>query len=377
MALFFTMNGQIADRDELSKKQPVDIADLTSLRVSGAKSVTKAATGVAPADAHDGVQNANGEVVPFAPIGQGKPLAIEIRNVYTGKDPEPSWFSKTKDLVVTSATKGIVQYAAAPRAVNFLKNKVSAHQSQTYVAAPEEGTPVVYYSPAMTNDSIVVTIEAVTRDFPTEVFKKIASTVQAAAGIPMFATASMYLVAGGIVANLIADLGQAIFNGTPFFRETVSIDLFRPGSPITLAGFALVVPDNGADELRDGYQFDQVNGRLVRKDDAGSPYRGDIPYVVLSYDGNDRATYKDFQATQATAAILDKFFNLGPDHKEPADVLIRAMQLANDIEFRDRADKLKQWISQNPTAPDIDQKKAQLGALIKNISETRLQPLPA
>lgn len=313
-----------------------------------------------------------GTPIPFAPIGPGKPLAVELRNVYTGREPTSSWFSSTKDLVVTSSSKGMIQYAAAPRAINFLKNKVRSHQNIQYAAAPEEGTPVVFYSPAMTNDSVVVTIEAVARDFPTDVFRKISDTIKGAAGIPLFATASMYLVAGGVVASLIADLGQAIFNGTPFLRETVSIDLFRPGSPVTQAGFAIIIPDAGGEELRQGYSFDPKAGTLV--DGGGRAYAGDVPYVVLSYDGNPRAAYSDFQATQATAVILDKFFNLGPDHKEPADILFKAMQLASDVEFRNRADKLAELIKSNPNAPDLAQKQAELQALIANISEPRLRP---
>src|SRR5690242_3277119 len=33
----------------------------------------------------------------FEPIDLGKPLAIEIRHIYTGQYPTPSFFQKTKD----------------------------------------------------------------------------------------------------------------------------------------------------------------------------------------------------------------------------------------------------------------------------------------
>ena len=88
--------------------------------------------------------------IKFEPIGIGRPLIVEVRRVYTGSHPAPGWFSESKDMLVTSAMKSIATFNAAPRAVNFLKKGVERKTTLTQVAATSDGTPLVYYSFAMT-----------------------------------------------------------------------------------------------------------------------------------------------------------------------------------------------------------------------------------
>jgi hypothetical protein len=126
-----------------------------------------------------------GEFADFVPIGLGKPLIIEIRNVYTGRETK-----KKKDLLVTSAIKNIASFNASPRAINFLKKDVSPHSNVTTPAATEQGTPLLFYSPALVQESSVFTVEFGFDEFPNEAFETVGGTFQKASGIPIFAVAN-------------------------------------------------------------------------------------------------------------------------------------------------------------------------------------------
>ena len=64
------------------------------------------------------------KLVAWQPIGVGKPLTIEIREVYTGKFPS-STFGSQKPMLLASATKSIAAFDAKPLALNFLTRKTA------------------------------------------------------------------------------------------------------------------------------------------------------------------------------------------------------------------------------------------------------------
>ena len=55
-----------------------------------------------PKIASMGLRDVAGELVEFVEIGIGKPLIVELREVYTGKFPDTR---RPKDMLVTSAMK--------------------------------------------------------------------------------------------------------------------------------------------------------------------------------------------------------------------------------------------------------------------------------
>jgi len=110
---------------------------------------------------------AEANVAGFTEIGLNKPLTAQIRHVYTGQFPKHSFFSGTKDMLVTSAMKDVSVFNAASRAVNFLRKDVGANSGFDSPAATEQGTPLVWYTPAVTSSSTILTLEIVLMSFRT------------------------------------------------------------------------------------------------------------------------------------------------------------------------------------------------------------------
>src|SRR5205823_2086794 len=126
-------------------------------------------------------------------IGLNKPLTVQIRHVYSGQFPKQSFFSKNKDMLVTSAMKDVAVFNAQPRAVNFLRKSVGAKSNFDSPDATAQGTPLVCYSPAVTSSSTILTLEIVFDEFPDELISKVSGAISSLAGVPLFLPASGYL----------------------------------------------------------------------------------------------------------------------------------------------------------------------------------------
>jgi len=170
----------------------------------------------------------SGEVVPFEAIGLNKPLTIMVRHVYTGKHPKGYLFDKSKDMLLTSAMKGLVTYAAAPRAVNFLRRDVVAGTDMQTIAATEQGTPLIFYSPALTESSSILTLEIIFDEFPQAAFDALSSALGSAAGIPLFASANFYLSAAGMVMKLLGQASESLFDGQTALVKNILNENLRP-----------------------------------------------------------------------------------------------------------------------------------------------------
>lgn len=314
-----------------------------------------------------------GEVAGFEPIGLGKPLTIEIRHLYTGRHPRKTFFDKSKDMLFTSAMKGLADSAAAARAVNQVREGVTANTPIATVAATEQGTPLVYYTPALTEPGQIVTFEMIFDEFPKELFEMTGSAFKQAAGIPIFASASAYMLAAGMVVNLAGRIGENLFDGHVAFRATDLLAFDRPGAEIPQADFRLVVMDDFDRSILQKYSL--KGGRLV--DGSGMEYRGDHPYVVISLDGRKVDAYENFSPTAASAALLDRFFHIGEGKEQPLDPLIDALKLYNDLKFYERAKEAKARRDAITDTSSAAYKKAEAEyqALLANVLTDEFKPL--
>jgi hypothetical protein len=265
----------------------------------------------------------------FTEIGIGKPLTVQIRHVYTGRHPRAGVFSSRKDMLVTSALKSVAVFNAAPRAVNFLKKRVDARSGFSSPAATEDGTPLVFYSPAVASSSIVVTFELVFDEFPNELLSRIGATFTSLAALPVFLPASGYLVAAGTIVRIAGSLGQALFDGRPAFTLTDPLEFDVPGSHSPMADFRILCGPGFDPTL---YRFEPNRGLVSHE--SGKPYQGDEPYLVLSLDGAKREEYEAFTPTMAGAAVLERFFNLREGAEAGLEAFGDAMKLYNDWQFR-------------------------------------------
>jgi hypothetical protein len=310
--------------------------------------------------------------IKFEPIGIGRPLIVEVRRVYTGSHPAPGWFSESKDMLVTSAMKSIATFNAAPRAVNFLKKGVERKTTLTQVAATSDGTPLVYYSPALTEYNSVLTIEFGFDEFDDTISRMIGQAFTQAAGIPVFASASVYLLAAGAVTKLATNVATRLLDKKPIFEATEPIQFLRAGTTAAKSGFALITQDDLESRTLDESHVNDA-GELVN--DAGEQYRGPIPFVAVSYDGREVDGYENFTPTAAAATTLDRFYSIRDNEERELSLLMDSLKLYNDLKFRRRADELLAEMGELEDGSEkYNRKKVEYDAAIANIMEDLLKP---
>jgi hypothetical protein len=279
-----------------------------------------------------------GGTTAFTPIGMGKPLAVEVRHLYTGLHPEPGVFrDRPKDMMLSSAVKAPTVTAPAPRAINLLREGVNHNSDISTVAATEPGTPLVYYVPALTEPAQVVTLEMIFDMFPQDLFTMAGRALTQAAGIPIFAPASGYLMAAGMIINIIGRIGEKLFDGRVALRVTDQLAFDRPGSEIPRADFRLLVMENFDPRI---LQTHAVRGGKLVNTSTGAPYAGDHPYAVVSLDGAEKKAYEAFRPTAVSAVLLERFYHVG-GQGQPLDPLVDALKVYNDLQFYQRAKDAK------------------------------------
>src|SRR5690348_5642652 len=147
-------------------------------------------------------------------------------------------------MLFTSAVKSVASYEAQPRAINLLTRKTEKHSRIRRPAATEEGTPYLFYSPALMERSLTLDVEFVFDSFPKEAFDAVSGTFKAAGGLPMFLAISPYVVAAGEVIRLIGSVGEKLFDRKPALNVSVPIDIAMPGEEAIPPGFRLITPDD-------------------------------------------------------------------------------------------------------------------------------------
>ena len=376
--IYYALGSALITGDELFTPSVQEkITEFTSnlLKTKTSEEITFSNGIMSPQDFTETITTLNtNNQIEFKPIGLCLPLTIMIREVYTGKYPKTNIFSGKKGMLITSAVKSIATFEAKPKAINFLQNEIGSHHRTSRPSASTQGTPIIFYSPALLERALTLDLTMVFDNFPKEIFEQVGNFFSSAAGLPIFLAQSAYLVGAGMLLKLIGDAGEAIFDGNPSFNSSDAIDIFLPGSPPMLPGFALITSGN-VDELdqnfRDAYKINS-EGKVV--DSAGKQYTGDVPYIVISLDGTKSEELESFTPTAASAAVLSKFFGVKNKQEQSLDVLLNALKLYNDFSYRKQIDQLDEKIA---TTTDKDEKAAfqkKRDALLKNIGENLLKP---
>jgi len=316
---------------------------------------------------------ASGTPIPFIAVGIGKPMSVRISEVYTG-NYKTGLFGGSKDMLITSAVKSIAAFDAKPRAINFLTKAVGKHTRLERPAATQQGTPYVFYSPALLDRSLTMDLTIVFDTFPKDVFDGIGSAFQEAAGIPIFLAQSVYLLAAGALIKLIGTAGEAFFDGKPSFDQSVPLDIELAGRPPLQPGFALIT-DKDVDTVdhtfRHTYHVNE-NGQVV--DNSNRPYAEDVAYIVIAINGAEQKELASFAPTAASSAVIDRFFGAKPNQQILIDTLTDAIKLANDLKFRKKADELQTAIGNTTDTTRQAELQTQRDAYVTNILETLLKP---
>ena len=301
----------------------------------------------------------------FAPIGIGKPLTIEILTIYTGDAPGGGFLRSDPSLLVTSGTKDLQNTKHAPRAINQLIKKIVDKQ---YIepTAFAEGSPVVYHSPAMVNITTLTSYELVVDSFDHKLFGSVSSLFDKAGGLPIFAPASAYLLAGSVLMKIFAKLGKALLESDPFLRSAFNIRFDTPVLEVTQAQHFVLYNDQHEGHF-EGYKAKPVKRtsgqeqmRLVAES-TGEEYHGSAPYIIASLNGNPRHDLKEFAPKQASAELLEDFYKTKIS-ANTVEVLGTALELYNDFSFRQKAEDLAAQLSGLP--PD-SKEQAEVKKLLK------------
>ena len=236
--------------------------------------------------------------VPYEGIGIGKPLTIVLEKIYLGDYPDamPFFPISRGDVLVTSAHKGFESFDAAPRAVHLLEEDAERHTSLK-AKATQQGSQLVYYSPAVTELSILLSVEfSVDRDFSKEVGDALAKAVTAAGALPVFATAAPYLVAAGVAIPVGTKAANLLARPQAYFGEHAELNFDRAGVELAQPG-ALVLYGGRDARAFEGFK---LGPGFELRDADGAPYKGDLPFAVISLDGTERPELDGWSATAAS-----------------------------------------------------------------------------
>lgn len=306
------------------------------------------------------------------PIGIGKPMCMEILCLYTGDAP-----GRKKDLLVVSGVRAASTHDEAPRAINQLVKKIEDNQ---YIqpSAFAQGSPIIYYATAVDVNTVLCSVEMIVESFPDHIFDNISGLLKKAAGIPLFFTKSMYLLAGSDIINMAKELGKALFESQPFMKSNIPLYFDSPDMPVANARLALIHNENEAHLLKE-YTPGLINtGGTVRRalvhKDTKQEYRGKAPYILLSIDGRNRDhELSKFTPRAATASILEKFYGSNVE-KKSIEIIETAMLLYNDLNYFNKAKKLEEDLKKLiPNSTEYKKAKELLAAYKANIQNEQFK----
>lgn len=371
MAIYHSLGTALVTKEELLERR----RELGELKAGGLKEIVfstgSASLTAVSAPVHSLAEDAG--KVEFEPIGLGKPLTVRIASVYPGiLPPAGGLFGKKRGVMISSAVKSWQSFEAQPRALNILKQRAKKRETIEGPAATEEGTTLVFYSPALTDRSLILTFEMAFDNVDESFFTGIGQVFQSAGGLPIFASAQPYLLAAGVLFNLGGAIGNAIFDSRAEFQGTEELYFKVAGEEITPSGFALI-SRSPLDEVTLNSHFIRETGELVDQS-SEVPYSGDIPYVVVSLDGTEDKRLEEFTATAASAGLMKQFYNVREGSSTSSEILVDALKYYNDFRYRKEAQELQDRLS---AAEDEEKKKeiqAQLDAVLKNIQTPWFKP---
>ena len=364
MAVFRVLDDHVVSESEFRAKQPA-LTQFLGSRAGGqaiesfALSGGRALTAAAPAPL---------AITPWTPIGRGKPLTIMIRHVYTGKHPDNSFlFGDGSDIAIVSGVKNYDVFDATTRALNFLVQHQSSHAHIRRPSPFTDGTSLVAYSPAIMTESLTISLELAVASFPQELVTALSGAFSSLAGIPLLLPYAGYLLTAGQLVKLAGNVGHALFDGIRF-SVTDSIDFDVPGAESAVADFR-VMTDNGLDASQ--FRYREPDGLV---DANGNRYAGDSPYIVLSLDGAPHDELKKFAPTVASAAVLQRFFQVQSGAQVAMDTVVQGLQLASDLKYREKAIELQAKIGTTTDPTEKAKLQTDLQAALKNISQAALKP---
>ena len=366
MAMYSVFDGHVVSNAEYLSRA-AEINNHLNVRISaGAKGLTaltlsggRELSGTAPL--------AQPNPLSATPIARGKPLSVYILHVYTGKYPERGLFGSRGDMAIVSGVKSFSAFEASARALNYLQPAVKPNSHFLAPVAFTQGTPLVLYSPAVTDSSITVTLEMATaNDFVHNLLDQIGNGFQTLAGIPLLLPYAGYLMGAGSLLKLGEGVADALYQASPAVSHTEVINFGLAFTELAQAETRIVC-NSSFDPTSYTYK-----DRIGLVNQSNQPYDGGEPYVVIALDGTQHDEWKGFTPSVASAAILQKFFSAKSGSQTAIDAFVGAVGVASDLKYRNQALAIKQQLAGNPA--NASELQEQYNAIIKNIVDPALVP---
>lgn len=374
MPIYYDINGTLVAEDEyLAKRQ--EIADMHAndkdVVVFSAGRMVRA-TNYTPKLALTKGAHAESEVRGFVPIGIGRPLTLWITSAYVGNLPPKSGMSRRKKgCLLSSSVKSWSYQDAMPRALNALKSEVERN-SEIQFAATEPGTQLAFYSPAVVDRQLNVTFEMAFDNVDEDFYSSIGDVMLSAGALPVFASASPYLLTVGSLFKIGAKIANAIYDSKAEFQASEKLNIDLSGPKIE-AGYRLLTRTEM--DRASLTEYGVREGRLVKKSDPSVAYKGDIPYIIIALDGTMDNSLNKFSTQAASASLLQQFYNIRGDGETSADAFVQAFQLYNDFRYSREAAEIKKYLSQpDLTEEDKARLEARYKAIVKNIRSEEFKP---
>ena len=330
----------------LAEDRGIGLAELESLLDSGGLITGPAEpAGERPVSAMEGleavmpVEPVSPLTEPFTPIGIGKPLSIRIHTMYPGELPGRRR-QRSSDILVVSGLKAEQTFDKTSRMINLLERRVG-NRKYLQFSAFLNGSQVVHYTPALTDAALLCSFDVVPDTFNDALFGKIANLFQMASGMPIFAPAGAYLVAGSFLTKMFSDLGRVFLEKGPVLTETLKLNFGIGGTLNFKEGLYVVHNFRQSNEFEDLKPAFEAGSDLVLRDTSGKTYQGNAPYMLIGVDGKEEPHLENLSQQAASAAMLEDFY----PSSDSAGVLINefaeALQLLNDLKFKKKADALR------------------------------------
>ena len=316
----------------------------------------------------------------FTPVGPKKPLALKIRSIYPGPRDHGS-------MLVASSVRNPSLFDAEPLAMHYIFDHVRGGQL-VRPRPDQDGSDVVFYSPAVLDASLYVSLRFAFDDFDSERYKKWVAVFAKAAGLPVFALGMSGGLGGAALAqgilyaaqrtvNLGIDLFDARRNRGNDWYSTWKLNLSDEGLNRAKAGWLVFIADNpepdvlGRNQLtRDGlYQINADDGTLRRRQDPSKIAILDEPYVVATLSGQEDPILKNWTRAAVSAAVADRFLAA----KEAADGLVGVLEVYNDVVMARKINDIDMELQDAETNADKVKLTEDREALLKNVLDSALR----
>jgi hypothetical protein len=319
-------------------------------------------------------RRAMSDIDPYQGVGIGKPLTVTLETVYVGDYPDTvRWVPgrQSGDVLVTSAHKPFYAIEAAPRVVHMLKPDAPRNKVLE-VTATELGSGLLYYLPAVTEPSIVFTVElSVDRDLNKELGASLSKAVTAAGALPIFATQAPYLLAAGALIPIAESAVGLLMRPQFFYTETVDLNFSRPGLAKAQPGRLVMYPEEAEQQLISTTYLGD-DGRLKMRTDH-TTYTGASPYVVISLDGTEEAAYEKWAAASASAALISRFHKPDELVATALNVVTDGLGLYNDMHYRKAAEDALDRAEQATSDAEKKKYRERYTAYRKNVQNKELR----